>query len=396
MRGLRAVCCLVLALTGALVTAPLSATASPGQEIEDGTVAAAAALVDTLVGAGVTVSDVQYTGSPSAIGGFTGMDAVGISSGVVMSSGYVDTGGENTSVILGPNVREDVTGVMETPGDSDLAAIIAPIETFDAAVLEFDFVSTAAEVRFLYVFGSDEYNEYVGGGYNDVFAFFINGVNCATVDTGSGESPASINSINLANNASLFNNNDASVSSPFDTEMDGFTTVLTCAAAVVPGATNTAKLAIADGGDPGYDTAVLFAAGSFAANNPPVAKAAKHSGAIDAPLSFTLKATDPEDDALTYTVTEQPTDGVLTGTGADLVFTPAPGWTGTTTLTFEVDDGSQTSAPAVVTLTISASIAPTELPPTGSDPGMAASLAAGALIGGAGLLALTLRRRPLV
>jgi hypothetical protein len=386
MRGLRAFAACTIVLAGILLPVPLTAAASPGQHIEDGTTAAATALVASLLGTGIVVSNVQYTGSPSSIGGFTGMDAVGIPSGVVMSSGYVETGGEGVSVVLGLNVSSGVSGIMGTAGDSDLDVIVAPEPTADAAVLEFDFVSTAAAVRFLYVFGSDEYNEYVGGRYNDVFAFYIDGVNCATVDTGSGVSVASINAINLGANSTLFNTNDADAGSPFDTEMDGFTAVLSCGGTVVPGTASHAKLALADSGDASFDTAVLFAAGSFAANNPPVALPGAHAGPIDEPIAFTLEATDPEGDALTYEVTSPPDQGVLSGTAPDLLFTPASGWAGTTTLSFRADDGTLTSAAADVTLTVSGAAA--ILPPTGVDP-------RGALAGACALLALgtSMRRR---
>jgi hypothetical protein len=51
-------------------------------------------------------------------------------------------------------------------------------------VLEFEFTADAEAVFFEYVFASDEYNEYVNSQFNDTFAFFINGTNCAVIDDG--------------------------------------------------------------------------------------------------------------------------------------------------------------------------------------------------------------------
>ncbi|MBK9459454.1 MAG: choice-of-anchor L domain-containing protein [Sphingobacteriales bacterium] len=48
--------------------------------------------------------------------------------------------------------------------------------TYDAAVLEFDIVATEPTIEFKYVFGSEEYLEYVGSNFNDVFGFFIGAI----------------------------------------------------------------------------------------------------------------------------------------------------------------------------------------------------------------------------
>ncbi|MEZ5148253.1 MAG: choice-of-anchor L domain-containing protein [Bacteroidales bacterium] len=48
--------------------------------------------------------------------------------------------------------------------------------TYDASVLEFDFVPETDTIRFKYVFGSDQYSEWVSSTFNDVFGAFIAGL----------------------------------------------------------------------------------------------------------------------------------------------------------------------------------------------------------------------------
>jgi hypothetical protein len=108
-------------------------------------------------------------------------------------------------------------------------------------------------VRF--VFASEEYNEFVGSDFNDVFAIYVNGVNCANFNG----RPVAINSINKDINAGFFIDN---TSGTRDTEMDGLTTPLECVAAVTPGAVNHVKIAIADTSDGIYDAAVFLATAS--------------------------------------------------------------------------------------------------------------------------------------
>jgi len=57
----------------------------------------------------------------------------------------------------------------------DLSVLAAGFQTFDASILEFDFIPQSDTLKFNYIFGSEEYPEYVNSGYNDVFGFFISG-----------------------------------------------------------------------------------------------------------------------------------------------------------------------------------------------------------------------------
>ncbi|WP_332875453.1 choice-of-anchor L domain-containing protein [Ornithinimicrobium sediminis] len=223
-------------------------------------------MAESLVGPGVTVSGMTYIGNAGAAGTFAGgLPSAGFDTGVVMSSGAIsNTVGSN-------NVSESTTTIFGAPGDSDLDVLI-PQTTNDAAVLEFDFTADADTVFFQYVFGSDEYLEYVNSTYNDVFAFFVNGVNCATVPDPADPTltaPVAVNTINPGANAVLYRDNPVASPSVLSTELDGLTVPLTCMAAVNPApATNTMKLAIADASDSSLDSAVFLAEGSLSTTPP--------------------------------------------------------------------------------------------------------------------------------
>src|SRR5687767_8023893 len=105
-------------------------------------------LVQGLVGVGVQVSNVTYTGANVAAGNFTGgQNSIGFDTGVILSSG-------TAAAVIGTAGNFASTS-NNTPGDVDLAAIVAPTQTFDAAVLEFDFVPDGDLLTFQYVFGSE-------------------------------------------------------------------------------------------------------------------------------------------------------------------------------------------------------------------------------------------------
>ena len=64
--------------------------------------------------------------------------------------------------------------------DNDLLAVAqsvnpAILSTSDAVILEFDFVPSSNVAAFNFVFASDEYLQWIGSVFNDVFAFFVSG-----------------------------------------------------------------------------------------------------------------------------------------------------------------------------------------------------------------------------
>jgi uncharacterized repeat protein (TIGR01451 family) len=270
----RSVATALIALAWLVLLLPsVHAQTSPGLTVTplNGDTVTAARLVDELVGTGVATSNETYTdpSAPQAAGLFSGgTGIIGFESGVLLTSGDVDN-------VVGPNMFDDAGMDNSVPGDADLD-VLAGGATLDAAVLEFTFVPDETTVTFRYAFGSEEYNEYVYGGFNDVFGFFVNDQNCATVPDPTEPQatvPVSIDTVNVGNpglpeqpasNPALYRNNDLDDGGgAIDTELDGLTVVLTCTAAVNPGVNNQAKLAIADVGDGGYDSAVFLETGSF-------------------------------------------------------------------------------------------------------------------------------------
>jgi hypothetical protein len=221
-----------------------------------------ASLAQSLAGPGITISNVTYIGTLESAGQFQGPPTIiGFDQGVILSSGWgVD--------VIGPNSSDTTSQALGTGGDPDLE-LLSGFNTFDKTVLEFDFVPQGSTIAFDYVFASEEYNEFANTQFNDVFAFFVNGTNCALVP-GTGQ-PVSINTINGGNpfgtnpqNGQLYRNNDPNdPGSTIDTGVDGLTVVLSCFASVTPGLPNHIKLAIADASDGQYDSYVFLKAQSF-------------------------------------------------------------------------------------------------------------------------------------
>ena len=175
---------LILALIGLGVIVPAHSALASIVTTDLAHGVTASDLANSLTGGGLSVSNVTYTGADVAAGTFSGgATPIGFDTGIILSSGDIAN-------VVGPNVEDGITGDNQLPGDTDLTTL-AGADTFDASVLAFDFVPTTSTISFHYVFASDEYNEFVNDVFNDVFAFYVNGTNCATV----GAPPAIVNAV---------------------------------------------------------------------------------------------------------------------------------------------------------------------------------------------------------
>ncbi len=91
-----------------------------------------------------------------------------------------------------------------------------------------------------------------------------------------------------------------------------------------------------------------------AVNNAPVASPQSVSTNEDTAKAITLAGTDVDGDTLTYVIVTAPAHGTLTGTGANQTYTPAANYNGADSFTFKVNDGTVDSAPATVSITVTA------------------------------------------
>lgn len=239
---------------------------------------------DVLLGNGVQATNISYTGCFAQIGYMHEGSSVGlnIDGGIVLSTEHVQN-------ITGQNLGLWGTGCTVS-GDPDLVTVansVPPLigETFtvgsanDVSILEFDFVPTGDTLRFNYIFGSDEYLEWVNSTYNDIFAFFLSGpgitgpydspagfpngaVNIAQVPNSTPPLPITISSVNDVINSSYYVDN-------FNNDgifIDGQTVMMEAFSLVQCGETYHIKLAIADGTDTALESIVILEEGSFSSN----------------------------------------------------------------------------------------------------------------------------------
>ena len=247
-----------------LATVGLFATAVPAMALTVTTSNDGTALANALLGGGISISGVSFTGgtSPSSAGFFTG----GTASGITIDSGILLTSGSAAGA-AGPNNSSGYGASTGTGSDANLASLIPGYSIYDKTLLEFDFTSNGGNLFFNYVFASEEYNEYANTAYNDVFGFFLDGVNLALLP--GTTTPVSINNVNGGNpfgtnpqNSQYYINNAGGIYNN-GIQYDGFTTVLQAQALNLGAGSHHIKLAIADAGDSVLDSGVFIQGGSF-------------------------------------------------------------------------------------------------------------------------------------
>lgn len=190
--------------------------------------------------------------------------------GIVLSTGYVVKGGNSLNAgTLGDN--------LPTGSDPDLVAATNPTGTLnDAVILEFDFVPTSSQVKFNYLFASEEYTGSFPCSFSDAFALLLKPVaggpyvNMAVLPSGAG--PVSVTNIHPATQFSGAPLSCGAANPTFfggynttniETNFNGRTIPLTATATVVPGQAYHFKMVLADALDSSYDSAVFLEGGSF-------------------------------------------------------------------------------------------------------------------------------------
>lgn len=271
-----------------LVTLALSATVTHAQLQVNASLTPQELVQDVLAGGCVNITNVSFNGvvSPTTArpgsGSFTngGATNLGLGAGIILSSGPVaQIAGPANGFQSGPLAPNFTT-------DADLQSITG-VGINNASVLEFDFIPSGDSISFRYVFGSEEYPEFVCSQFNDAFGFFLSGpgiagpfsnnaVNLARIP--GGNVPVAINTVNSGSPGGSYSGSTCAQSDPnwqsnsqyyINNETgstivyDGFTVVLTAKSAVQCGEVYHIKLAIADASDGAYDSGVFIEAGSF-------------------------------------------------------------------------------------------------------------------------------------
>jgi gliding motility-associated-like protein len=278
-------------------------------------------LVNQLIGPGITVSNATINSQLAAAGTFQSNGSnIGLPAGVLLTSGEVANA-------IGPNLSTGISTSHSSPGDPQLNALSAPFLTEDACILEFDIVAICDTIQISYVFGSDEYDEFVCSDFTDVFGFFISGPGIVgtqniAVIPGSA-TPISINTVNIGapgafstfplpgncntTNAAYFTTNNTGTT----VEYDGFTIPLIAKSAVIPCSTYHIKLAIADAGDDALDSGVFLEQGgirctstmlsvSSSINNPGYMNAVE--GCVNGRFTFSRSGDTTQAQTVNYTV----------------------------------------------------------------------------------------------
>ena len=209
----------------------------------------------TTPGAGATTFVGQFTTTGSNLG---------IANGVVLATG-------------------DVTKIAASPTSANWTGAGSASNTggnFDVANLKFDFKAAVGKVVVTYVFGSEEYNEYVNSTFNDKFFIDITGVNPAggnytnthvskvpgttvdvainSVNNGFSNGSTSVTAGTSPSNPAWFRDNLGTTPAVGDVVVDGLTKPISNVIRVTPGSTYTINFNIADVGDNAYNSVVFI------------------------------------------------------------------------------------------------------------------------------------------
>ena len=263
-----------------LLAVAFTASAAFGQSnlYIDTTIPTETMIMDFFDGACVNITNVTCQGDKTAQAYFESVSTdMELTAGILLATGPAENA-------IGPNTANATGNYLGADGDADLDNLVTLL-TNDAAVVEFDLVSTSTQtLLFSYVFASEEYPEFVCSPFNDVFGFFVDGpnptggtytnYNIALVPSNLDPAnlaftnlPVAINSVN--NGPDEFGDPSGCISVDYgayyvdnttgvDLEYDGRTVALYAPLSVLANETYHIKIAVADVADGIFDSAVFL------------------------------------------------------------------------------------------------------------------------------------------
>ncbi|MGB3316719.1 MAG: Hint domain-containing protein, partial [Albidovulum sp.] len=218
--------------------------------------ATALQMANAIFGNGVTVVGASYQGDSRSSAIYSDGDALapGVTpsdTGVILSTGLASSFTQSSG---DPNRATGTsTNTSGIDNDSQFNAL-AGTQTYDASILNVDFIPTGNVMTMQFVFSSEEYPEYASSQFNDMVGVWINGTH-VPLSVGNGD--PSVGNINTGSNLYVDNTGDA-----YNTEMDGFTLTMTLTIPVNPGVVNSIRIGVADVADSQYDSNLLIAGDS--------------------------------------------------------------------------------------------------------------------------------------
>ncbi|PXA03035.1 hypothetical protein DDZ13_14045 [Coraliomargarita sinensis] len=233
----------------------------------------------------------------------------------------------------------DTIEIYKVPTDLNLGSPVSSyttVDNIDQSLFDTISVGTKAadpnhfidEIRF-------------GATYESVVGQVVSSSYSVTYDGNGSDS----GSVPVDGNAYALNDSVTVLGNTGSLEREGFTF----------GGWNTAS----DGSGTGYiaedsfnitDDVTLYA--QWEVNNVPVANDQSVSTIENVALEITLSASDANDDSLSYTIETPPGNGTLSGTAPNLIYTPAPDFTGSDSFTFTANDGTAGSNTATVSILV--------------------------------------------
>ncbi|MES2863278.1 MAG: choice-of-anchor L domain-containing protein [Bacteroidota bacterium] len=224
----------------------------------------------------ITSSTGTNFGDVNGIGYFSkNGSSFGLNEGIILATRSADT-------CDGPNINNFSQGGFGWPGDAQLLAYMqstGQTGTYNnSSVLEFDFVPIADQIKFDFIFASDEYGTYQCT-FSDAFAFFLTDLgtgvttNLAVIPGTSPAVPVAVTTIRKAEFNSGCSSENPTYFDKFygdgfpqdglpdviaPTDFKGYTVPMSATGTVIPGQTYHMKFVVGDRNDTSFDSAVFL------------------------------------------------------------------------------------------------------------------------------------------